>query len=110
MATEEASARRQWRWVYRFENQMFERVNQGLFGDGVIAPQDEDDVFALLRQGTNGRVGELFPAVMGMRGRLPSPYRQRGVQEDQRQVHALREDRGARQDEFIGTFVRQLLR
>ena len=42
-------------------------------------------MFPLLRQGTDCRIGELFPAVVRVRSSLPCPYRQRGIE----QQHAL---------------------
>ena len=81
MAAEEAAAGRQRRWVHRFQDQMHERVYQGLFGDGVIAPKDEYEMFPLFRKSTDGRIGELFPTMMRMRSCLSSAHRQRGIQQ-----------------------------
>ena len=64
MTTKETAAGRQRRWVHRFQYQMLERVNQGLLSNGVVAPKYEDKVFALLREGSDGSIGELFPSVM----------------------------------------------
>ena len=66
MASEEASAGRQWRGMYRFENKVLERVDHGLFGDGIVAPQNEDEMFPLFGEGANGRIGELLPAMAGV--------------------------------------------
>ena len=81
MATEKPSACRQRRRVYRFQNQVLEGVNQGLFCDGVVAPEDEDEMLPLFREGADGSVGELFPTVARVRCRLSSTHRKRGVQE-----------------------------
>ncbi len=81
MAAKEAAAGGERRRVHRFQNQVFERVYQGLFGDGIVAPEDEDEVLALLREGADGGIGELFPAVARMRGGLSGTHRQRGVEQ-----------------------------
>ena len=81
MATEKPSAGRQRRRVHRLQNQVLERVNQGLLGDGVVAPKDEDEVLSSFRKGADSRVCELFPAVARVRGGLAGTHRQRGVEE-----------------------------
>ena len=76
VAAEETTAGRQRRWVHRFQDQMLEGVDQGLFGDGVVAPEDEDEMLALLGEGADGGIGELLPAVARVRGGLsgtPNP-------------------------------------
>ena len=82
MTAEEATAGRQGRWVHRFQDQMLERVYQSLFGDGIIAPKDENEMFPLVWKGTDGRISELFPAVVWVRGRLSGTHRQRGVEQE----------------------------
>ena len=67
--------------MYRLQYQVLEWVNQGLLGDGVVAPKDEDKVLALFREGTDGSVSELFPAVARVRGGLSGAHRQRGVEQ-----------------------------
>ena len=81
MTAEEAAAGGEGRRVHRLQDQVFERVDQGLLGDGVVAPKDEDEVLALLRQGADGGVGELFPAVARVRGGLSGAHCQRGIEE-----------------------------
>ena len=81
VATEEAAAGRQRRGMHRFEDQVFGRVNQDLLGDSEVAPEDEDEMFALLRQGAYGGIGELLPTVVRVRGGLTSAHRQRGVEQ-----------------------------
>ena len=81
MAAEETAASREGRRVHRFQDQVLEGVDQGLFGDGVVAPEDEDKMLALLGEGSDGRVGELFPAVTRVRGSLSGAHRQRGVEQ-----------------------------
>ena len=76
VAAEETTAGRQRRWVHRFQDQMLEGVDQGLFGDGVVVPEDEDEMLALLGEGADGGIGELLPAVARVRGGLsgtPNP-------------------------------------
>ena len=66
MTPEEAAAGGERRGMHRLQDEVLGRVDQGLLGDGVVAPKDEDEVLALFRQGADGGVGELFPTMVRM--------------------------------------------
>ena len=70
MTPEEAAAGGERRGVHRLQYQVLEGVNQGLFGDSVVAPEDEDEMLPIFGEGADGGVGELFPAVTRVRGGL----------------------------------------
>ena len=49
--------------------------------DGETAPQEKDDAFALLREGADCRISELFPTMMLMRTSLVCPHSESGVEQ-----------------------------
>ena len=81
MTPEEAAAGREWRRMHRLQDEVLGRVDQDLLGDGVVAPEDENEVLASLRESADSGVGELFPAMARVRGGLSGAHRQRGVEQ-----------------------------
>lgn len=62
-AAEEAPVGREWRGMGGGEHMVPVQVNELALGDGVAAPEEEDDATATLAEGGDGGVGELLPAV-----------------------------------------------
>ena len=58
VAAEEAAVGREGRGMGGGEDEVAALVNERPFGDGVAAPQEEDEAVALLAEGLYGGVGE----------------------------------------------------
>lgn len=80
-ASEETPVGRQRRGVRSRQHVVFRLVNQRFLGNGITAPQQEDDAVATLREGLDGGVGEGFPAVALMAAGLVGTYREGGVEQ-----------------------------
>ena len=63
-ATEETPVGRQRRGVRSRQHIVLGGVYQRFLGDGIAAPEEEDDTRTLLAEGLDGGIGELLPAVL----------------------------------------------
>src|SRR5450830_1464791 len=70
LAAKEAPVCRQGRGMGCRQDTMLADINQAALGLRIATPQDEDQVVALVGQGVDRAVRQLFPALAGMRSRL----------------------------------------
>ncbi len=68
------------RRMRRFDDEMARAVDVRAFVPRVVAPEDEDDMFALFGKFLYRRVGELFPAFALVRAGYAGSHRERRIQ------------------------------
>lgn len=84
-AAEKTAIDRQRRGVYGAQYAVARGVGYGSLALGIAAPEHVDDIVLMQADGTHHGIGELLPAVSGMRGGLVGTHRQYGIE----QQHAL---------------------
>lgn len=80
-ASEETSVGGQRRGVGRCEYEVLAGIDKGFLGDGVAAPEEEDDAAAALREFVDGCVGEGLPSVVLVTAGLVGTDGECGVEE-----------------------------
>lgn len=78
-AAEESPVDGQGRRMGCLQDEMAIVVDQALLGLGIVAPQQEDEVLPFFRQVPDHRIGELFPPLILVRGRLIGPDSKNGI-------------------------------
>ena len=77
---EEAGVGGEWRGVRGFDHAMAGAVYVRDFVFGVVAPEDEYEVFAIFGEAADHGIGELLPSLALMRSGFARLYRECGVE------------------------------
>ena len=80
-AAEEAAVGRQGRGVWGGEDEVLAGVDEGFLGDGIAAPEQEDESVATGGEFADGGIGELLPAVALVRACLVGADGEGGVEQ-----------------------------
>jgi len=78
----EESSGREGRGVRAFDDEVLRTVDVRAFGFGVVAPENEDEILALLGEFADDGVGEFFPSLPLMRASSAGAHGERRIHEE----------------------------
>ena len=78
----EESSGREGRGVRAFDDEGLRTVDVRALGFRVVAPEDEDKIFALLREFADNGIGEFFPSLPLMRAGSAGAHGERRIHEE----------------------------